>query len=179
MATLIDMISYFGLLAIFVGSIPPVLIAIYPTVLIEAIAFDGAVGAMYGIGLFVIGFSVVQLLEGHFSMSDTILWTAIMAITATSITLVTQVMLGARASELSQLAGKPAATSPAAGAPRLSPREREVLPLVADGYSNAMIASRLHLSENTVKGHVESLLTRLNARNRAEAVAAAGRLDLL
>jgi DNA-binding NarL/FixJ family response regulator len=42
-----------------------------------------------------------------------------------------------------------------------------------------MIASRLKLSENTIKGHVESLLTRFNARNRAEVVAAAGRLDLL
>jgi DNA-binding NarL/FixJ family response regulator len=53
------------------------------------------------------------------------------------------------------------------------------LRLVADGYSNTMIASRLHLSENTVKGYVESLLGRLNARNRAEAVAAASRLNLL
>jgi DNA-binding NarL/FixJ family response regulator len=42
-----------------------------------------------------------------------------------------------------------------------------------------MIAGQLHLSENTVKGHVESLLTRFNARNRAEAVAAASRLNLL
>jgi DNA-binding NarL/FixJ family response regulator len=42
-----------------------------------------------------------------------------------------------------------------------------------------MMAARLHLSENTVKGHVESLLNRLNARNRAEAVAAASRMNLL
>jgi DNA-binding NarL/FixJ family response regulator len=42
-----------------------------------------------------------------------------------------------------------------------------------------MIASRLRISENTVKGYVESLLFHLNARNRAEAVAAAARLKLL
>jgi len=35
------------------------------------------------------------------------------------------------------------------------------------------------LSENTIKSHVESLLTRLNARNRAEAVAAASRQNLI
>jgi DNA-binding NarL/FixJ family response regulator len=63
--------------------------------------------------------------------------------------------------------------------PRLSPRELEVLQLVSEGYSNTMIATRLHLSDNTVKGYVEGLLTRLNARNRAEAVAAASRLKLL
>jgi DNA-binding NarL/FixJ family response regulator len=61
----------------------------------------------------------------------------------------------------------------------LSPREREVLQLVAEGFSNTMIANRLHLSDNTVKGYVEALLTRLNARNRAEAVAAASRMKLL
>jgi DNA-binding CsgD family transcriptional regulator len=62
---------------------------------------------------------------------------------------------------------------------RLSRREREVLVLVAEGYSNTMIASRLRLSESTVKGYVENLLFHLNARNRAEAVAAASRLKLL
>ena len=61
----------------------------------------------------------------------------------------------------------------------ISPRELEVLQLVAEGYSNTMIANRLHLSDNTVKGYVETLLTRLNARNRAEAVAAASRMKLL
>ena len=67
------------------------------------------------------------------------------------------------------------------GAPavRLSRRETEVLRLVADGYSNTMIAGHLHLSENTVKTYVENLLSRLKARNRAEAVAAASRLNLI
>ncbi len=42
-----------------------------------------------------------------------------------------------------------------------------------------MIAGRLHLSENTIKTYVENLLSRLNARNRAEAVAAASRQNLI
>ncbi|HEX2648061.1 MAG TPA: LuxR C-terminal-related transcriptional regulator, partial [Candidatus Dormibacteraeota bacterium] len=62
---------------------------------------------------------------------------------------------------------------------RLSPREQEVLKLIAEGNSNAMIAERLHLSETTVKGYVENLLTRLSVRNRAEAVAAASRMRIL
>ena len=62
---------------------------------------------------------------------------------------------------------------------KLSPREQEVLRLVSEGCSNGMIASRLHLSENTVKSHVESVLSRLGARNRAEAVAAASRQRLI
>ncbi|HET9849334.1 MAG TPA: response regulator transcription factor, partial [Candidatus Dormibacteraeota bacterium] len=77
------------------------------------------------------------------------------------------------------------ATAPVVGnggapaAVRLSRREQEVLRLVAEGYSNSMIATRLHLSENTVKTYVENLLGRLNARNRAEAVAAASRQNLI
>ncbi len=62
---------------------------------------------------------------------------------------------------------------------RLSRREHDVVRLVAEGYSNTMIASRLNLSDNTVKSYVESLLTDLNARNRAEAVGAAPRLKLI
>ncbi len=76
----------------------------------------------------------------------------------------------------SEAAATSANTAPAV---RLSRREQEVLKLVADGYSNTMIAGHLHLSENTVKTYVENLLSRLNARNRAEAVAAASRQHLI
>ena len=181
-AAIIDMISYFALLAIFVGNPPGALIAVYPAVLIESISFDGAIGAVYGVFIFIVGFTGLELVQQRFSGVDLILWGCVMVIIATSLTILCQVMLGAGIAQVS----KPSETEPAntriavlSSGPRLSAREREVLKLVADGYSNAMIASRLHLSENTVKGHVEALLSRLNARNRAEAVAAAGRLDLL
>jgi DNA-binding NarL/FixJ family response regulator len=70
-------------------------------------------------------------------------------------------------------------TSAGVPAVRLSRREQEVLQLISEGYSNSMIAGHLHLTENTIKTYVESLLTRLNARNRAEAVATASRQNLI
>jgi len=54
--------------------------------------------------------------------------------------------------------------------PQLSPREREVLDLVAAGMSNAQIASRLFLSQKTVRNHVSAVITRLQAADRAEAI---------
>jgi DNA-binding NarL/FixJ family response regulator len=53
----------------------------------------------------------------------------------------------------------------------LSPREREVLTLVAEGRSNKEIAAALFLSPNTVKTHVASLLNKLHADTRAQLAA--------
>lgn len=54
--------------------------------------------------------------------------------------------------------------------PHLSPREREVLRLVAAGTGNKGIAFRLGISEHTVKFHVASILAKLHASSRTEAV---------
>jgi len=56
---------------------------------------------------------------------------------------------------------------------RLTPREREVLALVAVGTSNKGIARQLQVSPNTVKFHIAAILDKLDASTRAEAVAAA------
>jgi ATP/maltotriose-dependent transcriptional regulator MalT len=60
----------------------------------------------------------------------------------------------------------------------LTPRELEVLLLVADGRRNADIAERLFLSERTVAHHVSAILGKLDVRSRGEATAAAVRLGI-
>lgn len=53
----------------------------------------------------------------------------------------------------------------------ISPRQLEILSLVAEGLSNSEIASRLYLTESTVKWHVRKILKALGVANRAQAVA--------
>ncbi len=65
------------------------------------------------------------------------------------------------------------------GRPDPSPREREVLILISKGNSNKEIASELGLSEETVKHHISNLLTKLEARDRTQAVTEALRRGLL
>jgi len=71
------------------------------------------------------------------------------------------------------------AAPPAEEPGTLTPRELEVLPLLADGLSNKEIAVRLGVAERTAKFHVESILAKLPAATRAEAVAVAARRGLL
>ena len=61
----------------------------------------------------------------------------------------------------------------------LTPRERDILALLADGLTNRAIARHLVISENTVKFHVQSLLGKLGAQSRTDAVVRATRLGLL
>jgi LuxR family transcriptional regulator, maltose regulon positive regulatory protein len=67
----------------------------------------------------------------------------------------------------------------AGSAAALSPREREVLGLVARGRTNAEIAAALVLSEHTVHRHVANILAKLGCASRAAAVARAGELGVL
>jgi DNA-binding NarL/FixJ family response regulator len=76
---------------------------------------------------------------------------------------------------LERLRGHHAAEAADPRVAALSRREREVLALVADGLSNADIASRLYLSEGTVKGTVSRLMTQLDCRNRTQLALLAAR----
>ncbi len=78
------------------------------------------------------------------------------------------------------LAGGSAPAAPGPGsASLLTPREQDVLRLLAEGLPNKGVASRLGVSEHTVKFHVNSIMGKLNAQSRTEAVTLATRLGLL
>jgi two-component system NarL family response regulator len=64
-------------------------------------------------------------------------------------------------------------------AEELTPREHQVLRLLAEGKPNKIIASDLSISEVTVKSHVQSLFRKLNVLSRTEALAVASRKGLL
>lgn len=77
-------------------------------------------------------------------------------------------VLATRVAEV--FASASASTSVASPFPTLTAREQEVLHLVAAGLSNQRIAQRLFLSQKTVRNHVSSVLTKLQALDRADAI---------
>jgi len=61
----------------------------------------------------------------------------------------------------------------------LSPREREILALIADGLTDREIAEELFISVNTAKTHLKNILTKLQVKSRAQIVARGARAGLL
>jgi DNA-binding CsgD family transcriptional regulator len=199
--TLLDTVSYFLVLFVFGGvGASTSIYATYILLIVWMVAYDGAEGAMLCVAIFVLGMIALQaalkaFLNQDFAGRDVLLWSLIMVVAGAILAAYDRIVIGGVLPQ--GQAVTPDASSPRTMAPqppgvvetpvtsggvppvRLSPREQEVLELVAEGFSNGMIATRLHLSENTVKTYVENLLSRLNARNRAEAVAAASRQNLI
>jgi DNA-binding NarL/FixJ family response regulator len=62
---------------------------------------------------------------------------------------------------------------------QITPREREILAMLARGLSNVAIGKRLYISDTTVKFHVTNLMHKLGAKRRAEAVYAASKIGLI
>ena len=63
--------------------------------------------------------------------------------------------------------------------PELTPRELEVLKLLAEGKPNKLIAAAMSISDVTVKSHVRGIFTKLNVLTRTEAIAVASRSGLI
>jgi DNA-binding NarL/FixJ family response regulator len=61
----------------------------------------------------------------------------------------------------------------------LTPRESEVMTLLAEGLSNKEIAVKLEISEHTAKFHVNSILQKMGAQKRVEAVVRAAKMGLI
>jgi DNA-binding NarL/FixJ family response regulator len=61
----------------------------------------------------------------------------------------------------------------------ISPREEEVLQLIAEGCSTPEVAARLYISQKTVKNHLASIYEKLNARDRTQAVLLAVRMGIV
>ncbi|MEU4652872.1 response regulator transcription factor [Streptomyces sp. NPDC023723] len=91
---------------------------------------------------------------------------------------VTRRLVGRFADRVRPAGGRRAAAVPDAVA-GLAPREREVLRLIAEGLSNAEIADRMVLSRETVKTYVSRILTKLDLRDRVQAVVLAHRVGLV
>src|ERR1700737_2806705 len=188
--TLLDTVSYFLVLFVFGGvGASTSIYAAYILLIVWMVAYDGAEGAMLCVGIFVVGMialhAALQAVLGRpFNGTDVLYWSLIMVVAGAILAAYDRIVIGGvlpQGASLgpngSRVPPPPAvfvAPAPPRGprgpvpAVRLSPREQEVLELVAEGYSNSMIATRLHLSENTIKTYVENLRSRLNARNRAE-----------
>ncbi len=69
--------------------------------------------------------------------------------------------------------------NPDSGESKLSPREAQVLQLVANGFENKQVATELGISEATVKTYLRGIFERLGAQSRAEAVAIGLRAGLI
>ena len=82
-----------------------------------------------------------------------------------------EIVIGAAvAAEVLQQLGPAAARTAASPFPELTERERDILQLLAEGYTNTAIASRLHLGHKTVRNYVSIIFRKLQVTGRVDAV---------
>jgi DNA-binding CsgD family transcriptional regulator len=179
-----DMAAMIGLAVLYQGVPPAHLSMGFLLVLLEALIWCNWLGVLLSIGLTGAGWGATDLVahlgsaSGAFPWRDLLMDLLTVGVVVATLVLVLRV-LSATVNRSTTVGDASRATADDALRIRLSVREKEVLALISTGCSNRMIATRLHLAPSTVKSHVESILARLDARNRAEAVAIATRLHLL
>ena len=178
-----DLAAMVCLTAMYRGLPPANLSMGFLLVVLEALLWCDRRGVIVSIGLIGAGWTGADL-AARLGSARVLTWTAylgdLLTLGVVAIALVLALRVLAATANRSSTQND-AGTPPVDGAVsiRLSAREKEVLALISAGCSNRMIAARLHLATSTVKSHIESILERLGARNRAEAVAIAARLRLL
>jgi DNA-binding CsgD family transcriptional regulator len=178
-----DLAAMVCLTAMYRGLPPANLSMGFLLVLLEALLWCDWQAVMLSIGLIGAGWAATDLMA-RFEPARVFSWTVwlgdllTLAVVTVALVLALRVLSAAVNRNSTENDASRAAADGAVGI-RLSAREKEVLALISAGCSNRMIAARLHLATSTVKSHVESILVRLGARNRAEAVAIAAGLRLL
>ena len=115
--------------------------------------------------------------DARTALEDAVVAAAVAAQRARSLTLALEEALAGFAAPEGRSAALPIRLpeAPRQPANTLSPREKEVLALVAEGRSNKAIAEALFVSPNTIKTHVASLLNKLDADSRVQLAAIAAR----
>jgi DNA-binding CsgD family transcriptional regulator len=179
-STILDQFFAFAAVAVFSGQ--PEGAAPYLFVTLEAVVCYGVAGGIMAVTLFSLLEVAFQGLRQTFlgipfAAPEVIVFISVVGLAAAAFIGVLNALTGA--DQQTEIRAASVRSNGSVPAVHLSRREREIVQLIASGYSNGMIASHLHLSENTVKSYVEMLLNRLSVRNRSEAVAAASRLNLL
>lgn len=124
-------------------------------------------------GRLLLGLGVRAVLPGHSGPREIV--AALEAVAAGLVALTPEALDAVAPAPSPRLARRPPTET---GVP-LSPREREILALVAEGLGNKLVASRLGISEHTVKTHISSIFAKLGADTRAEAVAIGARRGML
>jgi DNA-binding NarL/FixJ family response regulator len=118
--------------------------------------------------------------EARTALEEAVVATAVAAQRARSVAIALEEALAVLATTEDDGNGAPARVARHADQTgSLSPREREVLALVAEGRSNKAIAEALFVSPNTIKSHVASLLDKLHAETRVQLAAIAARHALV
>jgi DNA-binding CsgD family transcriptional regulator len=154
----------------------------FTLVLIEALLSFGAPGVVVCEGVLCVGIAAVGMYRQSLSPTG-FAWRSLLTCVTLTTLIAASLLMAKRL--LSRDAPEPEARPADAASGNsdqqvhISSRERQVLELVSRGWSNRVIAAHLGVSPSTIKSHMESILMRFEARNRAEAVAIASRLGLL